>query len=69
VLVTISTQRPTTPYGRANALSNYIAGSHLITLKGEGHIGYGRGSASTENAVVECLINGKTPTKSLVCAQ
>jgi hypothetical protein len=62
-------QQPATPYGWANALSNYIAGSHLITLKGEGHTGYGRGSACTENAVDEGLINGTTPTKSLICAQ
>ena len=53
----------------ANALSNYIAGSHLITRKGGGHTGYGRGSACTDDAVDEYLIHGKTSTKSLICTQ
>ncbi|NQW68781.1 MAG: alpha/beta hydrolase [Betaproteobacteria bacterium] len=32
-----TTQDPATPYEWAKSLSKYILGSHLITLKGEGH--------------------------------
>jgi pimeloyl-ACP methyl ester carboxylesterase len=69
ILVIGTTQDPATPYEWAKSLSNYIAGSHLITLKGEGHTGYGRGSACTDDAVDAYLINGTTPAKNLICTQ
>ena len=67
VLIIGTTQDPATPYAWAKALSNYIVGSRLITLKGEGHTGYGRGSTCTDAAVDAYLITGKAPAKSLVC--
>ena len=69
VLVIGTTQDPATPYAWAKRLSSYIRGSHLITLKGEGHTGYGRGSACTDDAVDAYLIKGTTPTKNLICTQ
>ena len=69
ILVIGTTQDPATPYEWAKSLSNYIAGSHLITLKGEGHTGYGRGSACTDDAVDAYLITGTTPAKNLICTQ
>jgi len=69
VLIIGTTQDPATPYAWAKALANYIVGSHLITLKGEGHTGYGRGSACTDDAVDTYLLKGTTPTKNLSCAQ
>jgi pimeloyl-ACP methyl ester carboxylesterase len=69
VLVIGTTQDPATPYVWAKGLSGYIAGSRLITLKGEGHTGYGRGSACTDDAVDKYLLTGKTPRKNLICTQ
>ena len=69
VLVIGTTQDPATPYAWAKALSTYITGSYLITLKGEGHTGYGRGSMCTDDAVDSYLLTGKTPAKNLICTQ
>ncbi len=69
VLVIGTTQDPATPYAWAKRLSSYIVGSHLITLKGEGHTGYGRGSACTDDAVDKYLTTGTTPAKNLICTQ
>ena len=67
VLVIGTTEDPATPYAWAKRLSTYIVGSRLITLKGEGHTGYGRGSACTDDAVDTYLTTGKTLTKNLIC--
>jgi pimeloyl-ACP methyl ester carboxylesterase len=67
VLIIGTTQDPATPYAWAKALSAYIKGSRLITLRGEGHTGYGRGSACTDDAVDTYLTTGKTPKNNLIC--
>jgi len=69
ILIIGTTQDPATPYEWAKALTNYIAGSRLITLKGEGHTGYGRGSACTDDVVDTYLLTGTIPTKNLTCTQ
>ena len=69
VLVIGTTQDPATPYAWAKTLNRYIVGSHLITLKGEGHTGYGRGSACTDDAVDKYLTTGVSPVKNLICTQ
>jgi pimeloyl-ACP methyl ester carboxylesterase len=67
ILIIGTTQDPATPYAWAKALTNYIVGSHLITMKGEGHTGYGRGSACVDDAVDTYLITGETSFKALKC--
>ena len=67
ILIIGTTQDPATPYAGAVALSKYIKGSRLITFQGEGHTGYGRGSACVDNAVDRYLITGVIPTKNLTC--
>jgi pimeloyl-ACP methyl ester carboxylesterase len=69
ILIIGTTQDPATPYAWAKALNNYIVGSRLITMKGEGHTGYGRGSACTDDAVDTYLLTGTIPTKNLTCTQ
>ena len=69
ILIIGTTQDPATPYAWAKALNNYIVGSHLITMKGEGHTGYGRGSACTDDAVDAYLTSGVILTKNLTCTQ
>lgn len=69
VLIIGTTHDPATPYAWAKGLHRYILGSYLVTLKAEGHTGYGRGSACTDDAVDLYLLTGKTPAKNLVCTQ
>ena len=69
ILIIGTTQDPATPYAWAKALNNYIVGSRLITMKGEGHTGYGRGSACTDDAVDTYLLTGTIPIKNLTCTQ
>ena len=69
VLVIGTTEDPATPYAWAKALNTTISGSRLITLKGEGHTGYGRGSACTDDAVDTYLLTGVVPAKNLICTQ
>jgi pimeloyl-ACP methyl ester carboxylesterase len=69
VLIIGTTQDPATPYAWSKALAAYIKGSRLITLRGEGHTGYGRGSACTDDAVDSYLTTGKTPKNNLICTQ
>ena len=69
VLVIGTTQDPATPYAWAKALSKHILGSYLITLKAEGHTGYGRVSTCVDDAVDLYLVTGKTPAKNLTCTQ
>ena len=67
ILIIGTTQDPATPYAWAKALNNYIVGSRLITMKGEGHTGYGRGSACTDDAVDAYLVTGEINFKALKC--
>lgn len=69
VLIIGTTQDPATPYAWAKALATYIKGSRLITLRGEGHTGYGRGSACTDNAVDTYLTTGVIPAQNMTCTQ
>lgn len=67
ILIIGTTQDPATPYAGAVALSKYIKGSRLITFHGEGHTGYGRGSACVDGAVDMYLTTGVIPTTNLSC--
>lgn len=67
VLIIGTTQDPATPYEWARALASYINDSRLITMQGEGHTGYGRGSACVDDAVDAYLTKGAMPTKNLMC--
>ena len=69
VLIIGTTHDPATPYEWSKALAAYIKGSRLITLRGEGHTGYGRGSACTDNAVDTYLTTGVLPKNNLICTQ
>ncbi len=69
VLIIGTTRDPATPYAWSKALAAYIKGSRLITLRGEGHTGYGRGSACIDNTVDTYLTTGLIPKKNLICTQ
>ena len=67
ILIIGTTEDPATPYAWAKALNTYIVGSRLITMKGEGHTGYGRGSGCTDDAVDAYQITGEINFKALKC--
>jgi hypothetical protein len=67
VLIIGTTQDPATPYEWVKSPTKYILGSHLITLKGEGHTGYGRGSACSEDAVDAFLLTMHILSDKLIC--
>jgi len=67
ILIIGTTQDPATPYAWAKALNTYILDSRLVTLKGEGHTGYGRGSACTDDAVDTYLTTGQVPAQNITC--
>jgi pimeloyl-ACP methyl ester carboxylesterase len=69
IVIIGTTHDPATPYAWAQDLHRYILGSYLVTLKAEGHTGYGRGSTCTDDAVDIYLLTGKTPAKNLICTQ
>ena len=69
VLIIGTTHDPATPYEWAQGLNTFIIGSRLITLKGEGHTAYGRGSACIDDAVDNYLVKGTVPPKKLMCTQ
>jgi hypothetical protein len=67
ILIIGTTADPATPYAWAKTLNHLISNSRLITLKGEGHTGYGRGSACTDDAVDTYLTTGNAPAKNIKC--
>ncbi len=69
VIIIGTTHDPATPYAWAKALSTYFIGSRLVTLQGEGHTGYARGSACIDDAVDTYLVTGAIPAQNLICKQ
>ena len=61
------TQDQATPFAWAQALAKYINGSHLITVQGEGHTGFGRESSCVDNAVDTFLTTGEMNFEALEC--
>jgi hypothetical protein len=64
ILIIGTTAHLAIPYDWARTLNHLIAKSRLITLKGEGHTCYGRGSACTNHATNKYLTSGKVPAKT-----
>lgn len=68
IVIIGTTRDPATPYSWAQALQKTIRNSRLISLDGDGHTGYGRGSTCVDSAVDLYLLRGKLPQKDLFCA-
>ncbi len=68
ILVIGTTNDPATPYEWATALAEQLSSGHLVTRQGEGHTGYGQGSACTDKAVNAYLLRGTVPAKGLTCS-
>ena len=67
MLLVGTTHDPATPWTWANALSERIEGSRLLTVDGDGHTAYGR-SACASAAIDAYLTAGVLPAAGTVCA-
>lgn len=61
------TYDPATPYAWAKALHRQLPTSVLITYTGDGHTGYGNGSACLDGAVDAYLVSGTLPAAGTSC--
>lgn len=68
VLVIGTTRDPATPLIWAKALARQLPKSVLITRDGDGHTGYGQGSACVDGAVESYLASGTVPRANLTCS-
>ena len=69
ILVVGTTRDPATPYKWSQSLAKIFSSALLITLDGDGHTGYGRGSSCVDSAVDRYLLTGLTPKSALFCAK
>ncbi len=67
ILVVGTTYDPATPYPWAQSLAKQLSQGVLLTRVGDGHTGYGMGSACTDNAIDRYLLTGATPPVGTVC--
>ena len=67
IIIVGTTRDPATPYSWALDLHNIILNSHLISLNGDGHTGYGHGSTCVDSAVDHYFLTGVTPARDLTC--
>ncbi|MCC3273730.1 alpha/beta hydrolase [Arthrobacter zhangbolii] len=67
VLVIGTTGDPATPYEWAEALAAQMESAVLVTLEGEGHTAYGRGSDCIDNIVDDYFVDGTLPAENTVC--
>jgi pimeloyl-ACP methyl ester carboxylesterase len=68
ILVVGNTGDPATPYAWAQALARELSSGHLLTLKGDGHTSYTRGSDCVDKAVDEYLLKLTVPPNGTVCS-
>ncbi|HET7902381.1 MAG TPA: alpha/beta hydrolase [Candidatus Nanopelagicales bacterium] len=67
ILVVGTTYDPATPYPWAQAMAKELSTGVLLTRVGDGHTGYGKGSACTDNAVDRFMLQGTAPAAGTVC--
>ena len=68
ILIIGTTNDPATPYQWAVKLSEVLRNSKLISVSGDGHTGYNRGTACVDQAVEKYLISGLFPAQNLACS-
>ena len=66
ILVVGTTGDPATPYEYAERMARQLDSGHLLTLKGEGHLGY-RQSACIRRYVQAYLLDGEVPADGTRC--
>lgn len=69
ILVVGTTNDPATPYSWAQGLAKELAAGRLLTMNGDGHTAYKRGSTCIDNAVDSYFLSGALPASGTVCQQ
>jgi pimeloyl-ACP methyl ester carboxylesterase len=69
ILVVGTTRDPATPYAWAQGLAAQLTSGRLLTMDGDGHTAYLRGSTCIDGAVDTYLTNGSLPPAGIVCSQ
>lgn len=67
IIVIGTTFDPATPYAWAEALSEQLTTSRLLTYVGDGHTAYGQGSSCLDGAVNDYLLTGRLPAAGTIC--
>ncbi|MEU7381294.1 MULTISPECIES: alpha/beta hydrolase [unclassified Streptomyces] len=68
IVVVGTTRDPATPYRWAQALSRQLASGRLLTLDGDGHTAYRRGSGCIDSAINTYLLQGTPPANGKRCS-
>jgi hypothetical protein len=68
VVVIGTTRDPATPYAWAQGLHSILTNSTLISFKGDGHTGQGRGNSCVDDAVDRFLLADLEPAQGLTCS-
>jgi pimeloyl-ACP methyl ester carboxylesterase len=66
IVVIGTTGDPATPYEYAERMAEQLESGHLLTLKGEGHLGYGQ-SSCIQRYVQSYLLDGDVPADGTRC--
>ena len=69
ILVVGTTRDPATPFTWAQSLASELSNGHLLTMNGDGHTAYLRGSTCIDTAIDAYFLNGTVPAAGLVCQQ
>jgi pimeloyl-ACP methyl ester carboxylesterase len=69
IVVVGTTRDPATPYAWAQALAKQLSNGHLLTMNGDGHTAYLRGSTCIDSAIDAYFLQGTVPSAGLVCQQ
>jgi pimeloyl-ACP methyl ester carboxylesterase len=69
ILVVGTTRDPATPYAWAEGLASQLDSGALLTMNGDGHTAYLRGSSCINSAVDAYLLDGTVPKQGTVCQQ
>ena len=69
ILVVGTTNDPATPYAWAQHLATELSSGRLLTMNGDGHTAYRRGSTCINSAVDAYFLTGALPAAGTVCQQ
>jgi pimeloyl-ACP methyl ester carboxylesterase len=69
ILVVGTTNDPATPYFWARQLAGQLTSGRLLTMNGDGHTAYRRGSTCIDSAVDAYFLTGALPASGTVCQQ
>lgn len=69
ILVVGTTRDPATPYAWAQGLAAQLSSGRLLTMDGDGHTAYLRGSTCVDSAVDAYLTAGALPPAGIICSQ